>query len=124
VLSSTPAYEPSSILTRALIVDDSGAMRLVLGRALRRLGVTAVLEAPDGEAAMKCLRGGTAVDAVFVDWSMPVMDGLSFVKAVRAARMFAPLRIVGPSGVEGDAGRAAGHQGGHLSQLDAGTEAS
>jgi serine/threonine protein kinase len=88
------AYEPKSILTRALIVDDSGAMRLVLGRALRRLGVAAVLEAPDGKAAMKCLRGGTAVDAVFVDWSMPVMDGISFVRAVRADRTFDPLRII------------------------------
>ena len=65
-----------------------------MGRALKRLGVTEILEAPDGQEALKCLRGGAAVDAVFVDWNMPVMDGLTFIKAVRMDRRFDPLPIV------------------------------
>jgi len=88
------AHDQNSVLRRALIVDDSGAMRLVVGRALRQLGVTEILEAPDGEEGLRRLRDGAIVEAVFVDWNMPVMDGITFIKAVRADRRFERLRIV------------------------------
>lgn len=83
-----------TILSRALIVDDSQAMRLVVGRALGRLGVSEILEAPDGEQGLQRLREAAAVDAVFVDWSMPVMDGMTFLKAVRADRRYDDVRLV------------------------------
>jgi two-component system chemotaxis response regulator CheY len=86
--------ERTKAMTRALIVDDSLAMRLIMAQALKGLGVTEILEAPDGQEALKCLRGGATVDAVFVDWNMPVMDGLAFIKAVRADRSFDRLPIV------------------------------
>jgi serine/threonine protein kinase/CheY-like chemotaxis protein len=86
--------EQKKAMTRALIVDDSRAMRLIIGRALKRMGVTELLEAPNGEEALKCLRGGATVDAVFVDWNMPVMDGLTFIKAVRTDKSFDRLPIV------------------------------
>jgi two-component system chemotaxis response regulator CheY len=92
--AATISPEQKKAMTRALIVDDSRAMRLIIGRALKRMGVTEILEAPDGEEALKCLRGGAAVDAVFVDWNMPVMDGLTFIKAVRTDKSFDRLPIV------------------------------
>jgi two-component system chemotaxis response regulator CheY len=92
--SQRVSHEPKKPLTRALIVDDSGAMRLVVGRALRRLGVTEVLEAPNGEEGLGCLRGSAVIDAVFVDWSMPVMDGLTFIRTVRADKSFNAVRIL------------------------------
>jgi two-component system chemotaxis response regulator CheY len=88
------SHEQTRVLTRALVVDDSGAMRMVVGRALTRLGVTEILEASQGEEGLKVLRGGAAVDAVFVDSSMPVMDGITFVRAVRADSGFDHVRIV------------------------------
>ena len=81
-------------LTRALIVDDSGAMRLVVGRSLRRLGVAEVLEASNGEEGLACLRGRADIEAVFVDWSMPVMDGLTLIRAIRADGRFDGLSLL------------------------------
>jgi two-component system chemotaxis response regulator CheY len=69
---------------RALVIDDSRAMRLVLGRQLERLGFE-VVQAGDGLAALEALEAlGDDVPALAtVDWNMPVMDGLRFVQSVR-----------------------------------------
>ncbi len=79
---------------RALVVDDSKGMRLILTRALRQFGVAEVVEATDGQQALDRLRAGPAIDAVLVDWNMPVMDGITFVKTVRADPTIARVRIV------------------------------
>ncbi|GGJ82207.1 response regulator [Pilimelia anulata] len=69
---------------RALIVDDSRAMRRILRRIVEGLGFTAV-EAGDGQAALDAIAAlDTPPDLALVDWNMPVMDGLAFVSAVRA----------------------------------------
>lgn len=68
----------------ALVVDDSRAMRMVLRRALERLGF-AVYEASHGREALAVLEGLPSVPAIaLVDWNMPEMDGLEFVRRVRA----------------------------------------
>jgi two-component system chemotaxis response regulator CheY len=66
----------------ALVVDDSRAMRAILTRLLRDLGFD-VLEAGDGAQALAVLDGGQVPDVCLVDWNMPVMDGLQFIRAVR-----------------------------------------
>jgi two-component system chemotaxis response regulator CheY len=92
--AATTSLPSRRIMKRALIVDDSRAMRLIVGRALKKMGVAEVLEAPDGDEGLRLLRGGIPIDAVFVDWNLPVMDGIAFIKAVRANRSFDHLRIV------------------------------
>lgn len=69
---------------RALVIDDSRAMRMVLCRQLWSLGYD-VLEACDGREAVSRLEelGADLPALATVDWNMPVMDGLSFVQAVR-----------------------------------------
>jgi len=67
----------------ALVVDDSRAMRAILTRLLRDLGFD-VLEAGDGAQALAVIDAGNVPDLCLVDWNMPVMDGLDFVRAVRA----------------------------------------
>ena len=64
-----------------LVVDDSSAMRALLGLALRGAGF-AVLEARDGRDALERL-AAAPVDLVISDCIMPVMDGLSFVRALK-----------------------------------------
>jgi two-component system chemotaxis response regulator CheY len=67
----------------ALVVDDSRAMRAILTRLLDGLGF-GVAQAADGAEALKVLDEGVHPDVILVDWNMPVMDGLSLIKAVRA----------------------------------------
>ena len=68
---------------RALVVDDSKAVRGLLKRELSHLGFE-VFEAGNGQEGMDQLTELGAVDVALVDWTMPVMDGLSFLKEVRA----------------------------------------
>jgi two-component system chemotaxis response regulator CheY len=68
---------------RALIVDDSRAMRRIVGRILADAGFE-VLEAGDGQQAIDVLEAQTEVpELACVDWNMPVMDGLTFITEVR-----------------------------------------
>jgi two-component system chemotaxis response regulator CheY len=81
---------------RALIVDDSKTMRRIVGKVVKENGFETIVEAENGEEAMTRLRdSGTdaPLQLALVDWNMPVMDGLSFVKAARAEG-FAELPII------------------------------
>jgi two-component system, chemotaxis family, chemotaxis protein CheY len=65
-----------------LVVDDSRVIRKVARRILEDMDF-AVDEAADGSEALARCRG-TMPDAVLLDWNMPVMNGLEFLKALRA----------------------------------------
>ena len=68
---------------RALVVDDSRAMRKIVGRILTAAGLD-VIEAGDGQEALDVLEAEDAPPALAcVDWNMPVMDGLTFITEVR-----------------------------------------
>jgi len=66
---------------KILIVDDSSVMRKIVERALRQAGLdlTEVLEAGNGAEALAEVQKG-ALDMIFSDINMPVMDGLEFLK--------------------------------------------
>ena len=69
---------------KALVIDDSRAMRLILRRIVSDFGFE-VAEAGNGLEALDALRGGGDLPVLaLVDWNMPEMNGLDFVKAVRA----------------------------------------
>lgn len=68
---------------RALVIDDSKAVRGLLKRELSHLGFE-VFEAGNGQEGIDQLSELGPVDVALVDWTMPVMDGLSFLKEVRA----------------------------------------
>ncbi len=91
----------------ALIVDDSPTMRMILREHLKRLGFD-VTEAVDGCDALIRLRQMQKADVVLVDCNMPVMDGLSFIRAVRAEQVYAtlPLMMVTTNSEEADVSRA------------------
>lgn len=77
----------------ALVIDDSTTIRIILREQLKKLGFE-VTEASDGLQGLKCLRGMAQVDLVLVDWNMPEMDGISFVRAVRADSGYAALPLM------------------------------
>ncbi len=80
---------------RALVVDDSRALRSVMRDLLQDIGFE-VSTACDGEDALRNLRQSGLPDVALVDWNMPVMDGLAFVQAVRrdSALRKLPLMMV------------------------------
>jgi len=78
---------------RALVIDDSKAMRMLLKRELVALGFE-VFEAGDGQEALSRLAELGSMDVVLVDWTMPGMDGMTFVHQVRAEAAYEEMRVV------------------------------
>ena len=78
---------------RALVIDDSRAMRRIVSSILEGLGYE-VEQAGDGREGLDVLAGGYTPDLVTVDWNMPVMDGLQFVSAVRATPAYRSMTIM------------------------------
>ena len=78
---------------KAMVIDDSRAIRVVLKGILTDLGFE-VSEAGHGQDALDLLSKDGAVDLALVDWNMPVMDGLQFVKSVRALPEYAQTKLV------------------------------
>jgi two-component system chemotaxis response regulator CheY len=69
-----------------LVVDDSRVVRKIARRILEASGFT-VEEAQDGQVALEACRQRLP-DCVLLDWNMPVMNGIEFLKSLR--REFGP----------------------------------
>lgn len=77
---------------RALVIDDSKAIRMILCRMLKSAGLEPA-QAEHGQAAIDWLESNGPVDIALVDWNMPVMDGLTFVQRVRADGRYRSMKI-------------------------------
>ncbi len=78
---------------RALILDDSRAMRTILRKVMRSAGFD-VVEGADGQQGLDALSSGPLPDVALVDWNMPGIDGLSFVHAVRDRPEYRPMTLM------------------------------
>ena len=72
---------------KAMVVDDSRPIRRIEGEILRELGFETV-EAGNGQQALERLQEGELPKVVLVDWNMPEMNGLDFIRAVRGDERF------------------------------------
>ncbi len=83
---------------KALVIDDSGVMRKMIMKSLTesKLAEFEFVEAEDGQVALEKLKSND-IDIAFVDWNMPVMNGIDFVKEVRKKEKVTgdePIRLV------------------------------
>ena len=81
-------------MEKAMIIDDSRAMRRILGQTIRELGFE-VSEASNGRDALAKLDNmGPPVRLMLVDWNMPEMNGLEFITQLRQDERFQGSLIV------------------------------
>lgn len=75
----TPALEKKNIL----IVEDAISMRHTIKAALRARGFNSLIEAGDGDKALKIIKS-KRINLVICDWIMPNMSGLELFNALKS----------------------------------------
>jgi two-component system chemotaxis response regulator CheY len=81
-------------MPKALVVDDSKAIRMILGKTLRDLGFE-VREAANGAEALEAISSETEpFDLALLDWNMPEMNGLELLTRIRQQPELASLVVV------------------------------
>ena len=78
---------------RILLVDDSKTMRSIQKSVLAQIGHTEIEEACDGQDALSKV-GAFQPELMLVDWNMPNMDGITFVKHIRQTDKTTPIIMV------------------------------
>lgn len=76
-----------------ITVDDSSTMRRIIKNTLQKLGFNNILEAGNGIEGLDVL-AKNKIDLIITDWNMPEMDGLTFVKTIRAKPEYKELPIL------------------------------
>lgn len=79
---------------KILLVDDSATMRRIQKTQVNSLGISDVIEAGDGEEALKKLKEVMPIDLIMLDWNMPVMDGLTFLKKLRSEPAYKDVKVI------------------------------
>ncbi len=79
---------------KALVIDDSKAMRRMLRAFVASAAGGESAEAADGVDALAVLEQDAPFDVALVDWDMPRMSGLEFVRHVRADARWAGLKLL------------------------------
>ena len=81
-------------MSNALVVDDSRAVRMILGRTLRDIGYD-VCEAGNGREALDLIEANRdSLRLVLADWNMPEINGLELLKMVRQDPELDSLAVV------------------------------
>ena len=81
-------------MAKALVVDDSRAIRMLLAKTLKDLGYE-ISEAANGKEALDAIEADkTAMTLVLADWNMPEINGLDLVKRLRQDPALASLVVV------------------------------
>ncbi len=86
-------------MNRVLIVDDAAFMRTSLKMMLERNGFEVIGEAENGEIAIKKYQT-LSPDIVTMDITMPKMDGIKSLQAIRAINKNANIVVVSAMGKE------------------------
>lgn len=88
---------PPTTRTQVLVVEDSPTLRMLLVRSLHALGY-AVHEAGNGSEGLQVLQAHPGIEVVLTDLNMPVMDGIAFIRQLRADTRYQSLPVLLVSG--------------------------
>lgn len=86
-------------MAKIMLVDDAAFMRMMVKDALSKAGYTDLIEAQDGAEAVEKFNAESP-DLVFMDITMPNMDGLEALKAIKAAHPNANVVMCSAMGQE------------------------
>jgi two-component system chemotaxis response regulator CheY len=79
---------------KALIVDDSKTIRMILGKIMREWGYE-TCEAANGREGLRVIESEKdAITLVLLDWNMPEMNGLEMVKELRQKPEYAAVKVI------------------------------
>jgi len=79
---------------RAMVVDDSRAMRSLLRMILDDNGIDVVSEAENGQQALERLSSIGSLELVLLDWNMPIMNGFDVLCAIRKDAKWKNTRVM------------------------------
>jgi two-component system, chemotaxis family, chemotaxis protein CheY len=80
-------------MSKAMVIDDSRAIRMILSGILGELGYE-VRQAVNGKDALAQAEQNADLSLFLVDWNMPEMNGLEFVQHVRKDARFAKVPVM------------------------------
>ena len=78
---------------RALVIDDSAVVRGIIKQILNPMGFE-VFEAVDGREGLDRVRDLDGLDLILLDWNMPRMDGIQFLRMLRTQTALASLPVM------------------------------
>ncbi len=83
-------------MTKVLLVDDSAVMRKIIQRNIKETGliVDEFIEAGDGTQALDKVNADGDLDLILLDWNMPNMSGIEFVKTLRSLNLSKRIPVV------------------------------
>jgi two-component system chemotaxis response regulator CheY len=82
------------MMAKALVADDSRAVRMILTKTLKELGYE-VCEAANGKQALEVMEAEKAtVNLVLADWNMPELNGLEQLKRLRQDPELSSLVVI------------------------------
>jgi len=83
-------------MTKVLLVDDSAVMRKIIQRNIKETGliVDEFIEAGDGNQALDKVNADGDLDLILLDWNMPNMSGIEFVKTLTSLNLSKRIPVV------------------------------
>ncbi|ELL7084750.1 response regulator [Vibrio fluvialis] len=89
-LSDTKTYDALDNSKHILVVEDTKTNQMVIQLLLNRMGYNVTI-ANNGQHALELIEKNRSFDLIFMDISMPIMDGIQATRILRSQRLATPI---------------------------------